>query len=353
MEKGIELTSEEKIELEKRGFIVKNIVDNFTLFIKILTFVWIISTHIFLFVLMPIGSLLTNNNEPMSWIIGFFILGLIFLYLWFNQMISQYKEIKNSFIVWKLFYTKYWVIWFQKTYINQDNVWIIDFMEKRRSIIIERYLLRIFNNPILLLTYGLMLITLLIPLFIINIFYQFLYILALSVPIFIYLIFLKILSSYQKKYPIYAFWDLWEKIQSLTPRVTNQSKQIEWEFRGNMDFRVLSKSFDSLACTFSQIVWLVVKLERIEKKANKWDLFDSTKYINSLREDIRTPLLSLRSFLEKKKGELESSQNELSRVRVSAWGERGNRELQSVRSQELLRELDENIKKLDRMIEKL
>lgn len=36
-----------------------------------------------------------------------------------------------------------------------------------------------------------------------------------------------------------------------------------------MDFRVLSKSFDALASTFSQIVGLVVKLEQVEKNANK------------------------------------------------------------------------------------
>ena len=128
---------------------------------------------------------------------------------------------------------------------------------------------------------------------------------------------------------------------------------IQKEFSTTMDFRVLSRSFDTLASTFSKIVVLVIKLEQVEKKANKWDLFDSAKYINSLREDIRTPLLSLKTFLETKKRGLENSQQELSRVRVSVGWEWENRELQSMRSEELMKELDNNILKLDEMIGKL
>jgi hypothetical protein len=53
-----------------------------------------------------------------------------------------------------------------------------------------------------------------------------------------------------------------------------------------MNYKVLSDGFDGLASTFSQIVSLVIRLEKTEQKANKGNLFDSEKYISSLRSDI-------------------------------------------------------------------
>lgn len=92
----------------------------------------------------------------------------------------------------------------------------------------------------------------------------------------------------------------------------------------------------------------------LEKKANKWNLFDSTKYINSLKWDIVKPLVALKSLLEKKKTELEANKQEIKKVRVRiGWnGERENLNLTSKRTESLIQELTENIEKLDRMIEK-
>ncbi|MBX9808795.1 hypothetical protein K2X92_00190, partial [Candidatus Gracilibacteria bacterium] len=77
------------------------------------------------------------------------------------------------------------------------------------------------------------------------------------------------------------------------------------------------------------------------------------KYINSLRSDIVTPLISLKTFLEKKKTELSQSQKELTRVQVGGKEETGNIELQSKRSESLIQELTENIEKLDVMVRKI
>ena len=95
-----------------------------------------------------------------------------------------------------------------------------------------------------------------------------------------------IAKIYQSFNPLYAFGNLGEKIQKLTPQIATQSKAIQKNFASDMDFRVLSDGFDGFASTFSQIVSLVIKLEQVEQKANKGNLFDSKKYINSLRSDI-------------------------------------------------------------------
>jgi hypothetical protein len=120
-----------------------------------------------------------------------------------------------------------------------------------------------------------------------------------------------------------------------------------------MDFSVLSHGFDSLSYTFSKIVDLVIKLEKIEERVNNWNLFDSNKYINSLRSDIAVPLASLKKFFEKQVISLNNSNKKLSKIQVW-WNETNwNIELQSKRSESLILELTENIEKLDLMIGKM
>jgi hypothetical protein len=165
---------------------------------------------------------------------------------------------------------------------------------------------------------------------------------------------------FQSFHPLYSFWNIWEKIQKFTPEIEVQSKLIQSNFKKEQNFNILSEGFDSLSSTFSQIVSLVIKLEKVETRANKWNLFDSEKYINSLRSDIIEPLKSLRVFLENQREKLQSSQVELQRVRLkvgwdpslhSGWQEHA--ELASKRTEPLLRELSENIEKLDLMISKM
>jgi hypothetical protein len=158
---------------------------------------------------------------------------------------------------------------------------------------------------------------------------------------------------YQLFNPIYAFWNLWEKIQNLTPQIESQSHLIQREFKKDMNFAVFHSGFEKLSSTFSEIVSLVLKLERVEERANKWNLFDSEKYINSLRTDIVNPLLVLKGFLEDQKIELLKSQRELMQVRVW-WGDTwANIALTSKRSESLIAELDTNIESLETMIQKM
>lgn len=167
---------------------------------------------------------------------------------------------------------------------------------------------------------------------------------------------------YQSFTPLYVFWNLWSKIQSLTPRISESSEKIQNEFSTDMNFSVLSKWFATLASDFSKISGYVLKLEKIEKWANKWNLFDSEKYIDSLREDILTPLITLKKFFEQKKIELEASREELKSIKNQrqraqvqlGWSDMliGNSDLQSKRTRPLIHELTKNIEKLDTMIEK-
>jgi hypothetical protein len=170
-----------------------------------------------------------------------------------------------------------------------------------------------------------------------------------------------------KIHPLYAFWNIWEKIQKLTPTIESQSKMMQKNFEKDMNFRVLSEWFDTLSSTFSEIVRLVIKLEQGEKKANKWNLFDSEKYIDSLRRDIVEPLQSLKSFLMQQRDKLLESQRELQRVQVRVGDNRDSAssvewrneelisesELSSKRSESLLIELDQNIVKLEEMVRKI
>ena len=74
---------------------------------------------------------------------------------------------------------------------------------------------------------------------------------------------------YQSLHPFYAFGNLGSRIQSLTPRISETSEKIEKEFSTDMNFRTLSRSFDTLSKDFSEISSYVIKLETIEQKANK------------------------------------------------------------------------------------
>ncbi len=169
------------------------------------------------------------------------------------------------------------------------------------------------------------------------------------------ILFTGLLGNYiiHKINPLYAFWNLWSHIQSLTPTIKEKSREIEANFQEDMDFGKLRSGFSDLSASLAKVSEYILKLEIAEKKANKWNLFDSVKYINSLKWDIVKPLIALRSFLSTRLSELEESKGEMRelRVKVGWWEE--TLALQSARTEPLMVELRENIEKLDTMIEKL
>lgn len=105
-------------------------------------------------------------------------------------------------------------------------------------------------------------------------------------------------------YPIYSFWNIWEKIQNFTLKIESESKLIQQEFGEKINFWVLQYRFEKLSLILSRIMSLVMKLKQKELRVNKWKFFDSWKYINSLKTDITNPLESLELFLEEQKSSL-------------------------------------------------
>ncbi len=377
---NLELTTEEKKELEKRGFIVKNIIwlkqviytiipvfiiciNSLILWwlsvlfllivpsyiINILTWVdlnkliFLLENSQILYILEPIIRLVFSNPIKLLIVVScIFITPAIYIYL---RMIYFY------IIHWKIFHLG------QNITINEKNInYLMSKFEYKsltyfRKFINENFL----KNKNLLTGYLILLCSSLLFWYQIQIFHEVklveIYIL-IGFSSFIGLNYL-LRQLVEHFHPLYAFWNIGEKIQMLTPTIESQSQHIQSEFQSDMNFSVLSDGFDSLSSTFSEIIALVIKLEKVEARANKWNLFDSEKYINSLRSDIVTPLTSLKAFLESQKSELTQSQKELTRVRVwrSEWTE--NIELQSKRSESLNIELTEIIEKLDVMIGKM
>ncbi len=162
---------------------------------------------------------------------------------------------------------------------------------------------------------------------------------------------------YQSFHPLYAFWNLWEKIQSLTPQIEIESKDIKEELNNTLDidYKTLHHSFDTLSHTFEKIASLVIRLEKIETRANKWNLFDSKKYIGSLKDDILTPLSSLSTFLWEKETELRAKQEELSKMRVQVWwsGESWQTTLTRARIEPLIEEIGRQRGVISSMKEKI
>jgi hypothetical protein len=175
----------------------------------------------------------------------------------------------------------------------------------------------------------------------------------LILSIWIFLIWILITYILQHTMSLQIFLNHWSRIQSLTPLIESKSREIEKNFSEDMDFGKLRSGFSDLSMILAKVSESTLKLEAAEKRVNKWNLFDSVKYITSLMSDIMTPLVWLRSFLTSRATALEKSKWEMSRIRMKVgWWEEALA-LQSARTEPLMLELRKNIEKLDEMIEKI
>ena len=416
---NLELTKSEKKELEKRGFITKKLISFYDLILLHILGTYGLFICIWIWALVSIGSIF-------SW--GFLLIfSLLWLYIFWGFILFIFYM-----LLWVLFYSENWSIINWKIYQDIRFSMLYKFFSWLKNTILSKKEKTIKQELLDALKYfmmnskqraqynfteqfyqydpNLVLYSPIIGYIVLGVLYMYsntvyshsfwdiFYFLLPFLCIFcsswwVY-IFWKIIQSFT---PLYAFWNLWEKIQKLTPRIEEESKQIQKNFQKDMNFKILSDWFDTLSSIFSDIISLVIKLEKVEQRANKGNLFDSEKYINSLRSDIIEPLKSLRIFLEKQKTKLIESYKELSKVQVRVgwsgkqdsgikpeWQEWGSQKLDSVtsaqwqkqdsksnmewqehsgwqeqielsskRSESLIAELTENIEKLDVMIEKI
>lgn len=377
------LSSQEYMKIERRGFFVK---ENFTFFpffkssISILILSGLITWLISVILIICDNIFHWLQYDLFAQFIPY--VGYVFWIICSSYLVYYYSLSSHTF------HSSLWSLWFwvisSKVELENKNEKLSFFSELIRTIgwilkYISNIRLGFRNNPLLMLVaivvtawiMWLYLLWLSITTIIQWMWFPFevlgwgfiwnilVTLIPMSVMVFLWIIGNLINKVYN---PLYAFWNLWSKIQSLTPRISESSDKIQNEFSTDMNFSVLSKGFATLASDFSKISGYVLKLEQIEKKANKWNLFDSEKYIGSLREDILTPLKTLKKFLEQKKIELEASreefkniQNQRQRVQVQVgWLDTltGNADLQSKRTEPLIHELTENIDKLGVMIGK-
>lgn len=154
-------------------------------------------------------------------------------------------------------------------------------------------------------------------------------------------------------HPLYAFAYIGEQIRDRASEIETQRHFIQENFWEQWSYHRLRWPFDSLSSSFRELIVLILKLEQCEGKIHGGDIFDAKKYIDSIREDIRAPLLSLRAFFETQKSELIRVQSEMMQIRVGPNDLSEQKMLTSDRSTMILKEIDTTIVKLDEMIKKI
>ncbi len=341
---NLELTYEESLELEKRGFFVKDNF-NFKNYLIDTCILWV-TIGSYVFIAFVVWSLILWEVFPEYSDIRTFIGIMMPVILIIIQYIMHYIFLWKSFF-WQEYILIYWNLYPRNAPIK----------EKVFLRILRNYIENIFiKSNYLMMSIIIFTAFIVVGSIILN-FFIWIFTWVFPVEFSYYLglvIFTLILRQFIEYFhPLYAFGNIWKKIQKLTPEINRQSVNIQSKFKSDMNFSILNYGFYILSRNFSKIAQLIIKLEKAEKRANKWNLFDSEKYINSLRSDIVTPLISLRTFLEEKKIELIQSKQELAQVQIWWIDETGNIELQSKRSESLIEELTQNIEKLDIMIGKM
>lgn len=340
---NLELSLKEKKELEKRWFFVKEIFAIPQFLRNVIPYIGLLSLLYFLFL----------DNQINIWVT---------LFLWALPLYYFGLFCKNYILLWKLFITSssklltlrndYTFEDFQNDYIllNQLNKWFNKDTRRHRFYDEKDDWWTPIFKKIVLVSIILWTFIYLIKWTDFYIWISNIFLLYFTPTLFIYIL----RQGIEKFHPLYAFWNIGMKIQKLTPEIESQSKLIQAGFQEDLNFSILHSGFEKLSVILSQIGELVLKLEKIEKRANKGNIFDSVKYIDSLRSDIVVPLVELKVFLERRRSELIQSQQELIQVMVGKPSEpQESMELVNKRGEMLLEELDTNIEKLGEMIEKM
>lgn len=152
------------------------------------------------------------------------------------------------------------------------------------------------------------------------------------------------------------FLSLGLKLQKIAPKIQLISKKFQYNFqekvKSGTGFDSMRKFLDELSGNFSEVTEIIIELEKVEKKMDKWNLFDAIRYINSLKQDILAPIVNTRDLLMEQWNNLLFKETEKQKLRDEKSSLMVYTELQSVRSSVIKNELDANIEKLNVMIAK-
>ncbi len=127
--------------------------------------------------------------------------------------------------------------------------------------------------------------------------------LALSIPLLMSYV-IGIIMQYFS--PLSRFANIGIDLQNCVEKVEIWCKNIIISLRGDIDFRIVHSSFDTIAKNLSRSYKLSKKLEQIELEYNVGNIFDSAKFLESLKSDIRSSATELILFLNEKKISLTS-----------------------------------------------
>ncbi|MBP6981214.1 hypothetical protein KBB25_00345 [Candidatus Gracilibacteria bacterium] len=196
----------------------------------------------------------------------------------------------------------------------------------------------------------------LLPVIIILIFLSYF---VLRVFFYVYIIFFIIITVlivsarriYQLFFPIYAFGILGGKIQKIHTSMDQKIVSIKANFRYDIHFGFLSREFTFISTSFTKLNSYILKLENIETRLDKGNLFDSKKYINSFQIDIWSLLNEVKVFLEKQKNNIEQMQIQMNQTEIV--DNYTHFLITTKRMSMLQEELRENINKIDGMMGKI
>ncbi len=249
------------MELEKRGFLVKEwfsikyLLQSFLqllLWILILWSIWFFTIQF-----------ISNPFEAKNVGIETFFMGVFLFFLSWSLLNLSVKALRTHIKLWRLFFSERGYIILNKLY-PYDRVFKEFPMLENSTKTFKDFIISMKWNIGLLLVTITSILLMLMPIVLFLVRFPLVTISSFLGIITLFLVTRKIIDHQQSFHPLYAFGNLGEMIQKLTPQIESKSIEIQESFHKDMNFRVLSDGFDSLSTTFSEIIWLVIRLEKIE-----------------------------------------------------------------------------------------
>lgn len=330
------LSDDEKILLKKRGFLYKELIsfDALTGAIICLSIVLII---VEILIILLNQDLFSNTGKAYEWIfliIPIIHIGIIFIWYMSYMFYDNTIYLSNGFSVWN-FGIKKSITNIQKRIINIIQFIIRLYEELNADFFIILFLSSIWFSMLFILVNvsGLY-----------NIIWEYatLFYSIIALPTILCFTFIARFFSYTYRLKNELLY-IYDKHTSFIESIEMMKKV----FQKDIDFWRLREAFNSTATSLDTYINTIIQIESLERKIDKWDIFDSAKYTAHIKSEIRWPLESLKDFFITQKWWLIWHQIDIIGLDnpelVLAWE----------RSDIILTELTKYIAVLDTMIRKL